>query len=558
MKIEDRVRSTLAARAAAVRDEQKAQVLPVPTNDVAPARQGPGAWTWRRAATLAMAFAVFLAAGAFVWAGFHGGADSVPRSSDDTPAGEAAPSLLTYVNPMGVQIAVDYPSDWQPQSVSQESDPAVTSAGQIGLVVSNASQAMPSPGAATPSPGPLPSDPQLPSDYVTVTILTLDAVLHGPLSPSALPLSMSDAKVVPGDGNIRILEATVSGRPLTISVQAGPDASSSDLALADAIVASIRPSEPNATRDVPSALHTTSFDVEAQPYSLVSGGGFVWVGVYDGMKETGAIDKIDPASGALLGSISLAGRPTWMSSSDGLVWVSVFEGSGASELVGIDADSGQIVRTIPGLAGPILAQSQGVWAIGQDRQTETNALVLIDPTSTQTLRRIDLSGSPIDMAATADSIWLVLLSDPNNGSSTSLVRVADDGSADVVTPIDVRASGIWIATDEANVWLSAWHADLDTTSTIVSAQDGVARSFGSVYNFRPFTVAEGRVWFVAGPGDGPLQGVCAMRLDTQQVDECADVAVGDLEIVREELAYEPSTNTLWVAGDGKLVHRVDL
>jgi hypothetical protein len=247
-----------------------------------------------------------------------------------------------------------------------------------------------------------------------------------------------------------------------------------------------------------------------------------------------------------------------MSSSDGLVWVSVYEGSGVSELVGIDADSGQIVRTIPGLAGPILAQSQGVWAIEQDRQTETSALVLLDPTSTQRLRRIDLSGSPIDMAATADSIWLVLLSDPNNGSSTSLVRVADDGSADAVTPIDVRASGIWIAADEANVWLSAWHADSDTTSTIVSAHDGVARSFGSVYNFRPFAVAEGRVWFVAGPGDGSLQGVCAMRLDTQQVDECADVAVGDLEIVREELAYEPSTNTLWIAGDGKLVHRVDL
>src|SRR5438093_12891224 len=111
MKIEDRVRFTLAARAAAVRDGEEAPLLAA-SPDRAPRRTSAvGHWSWRRVATVGTAFAVFLLAGALVWAGFHGGPDSLPRSSEKTPTGTAAPSMLTYVNPMGVPITLDYPWD---------------------------------------------------------------------------------------------------------------------------------------------------------------------------------------------------------------------------------------------------------------------------------------------------------------------------------------------------------------------------------------------------------------------------------------------------------------
>lgn len=54
---------------------------------------------------------------------------------------------------------------------------------------------------------------------------------------------MSDAKHAPGPVNIRSISVTVSGVSYEISIQGGPQATDSDLAVADAIVASIRPTD---------------------------------------------------------------------------------------------------------------------------------------------------------------------------------------------------------------------------------------------------------------------------------------------------------------------------
>ncbi len=175
-------------------------------------------------------------------------------SSTSGPAtNPTASNLESYVNPMGIPIALDYPSDWYAQSVSQDSNPNASATGrqQVGVVISNIAEAMPSPHAAAPSPGPLPENPNLPQNYVSLSILYLvdpcgstGGCRPGLLRPnSPLPLSMSDAKVAPGLANLAILEATVAMHNLTITLQAGPEASSSDLARADAIVASIRPTE---------------------------------------------------------------------------------------------------------------------------------------------------------------------------------------------------------------------------------------------------------------------------------------------------------------------------
>jgi thiol-disulfide isomerase/thioredoxin len=172
-------------------------------------------------------------------------------TTSKAPSGQSGSSvspavLEQYVNPMGIPITVAYPSEWFAQSVSQ---PVRTASGanggtQIGLVVSDSSAAMPTPDAAAPSPGPLPADPHLPSDFVSITILSTSAQTLPDVPDTPLPLSMRDAKVAPGGANIRILEARVTGWPLTIQVQAGPRATDADLAAADAIVASIRPSDP--------------------------------------------------------------------------------------------------------------------------------------------------------------------------------------------------------------------------------------------------------------------------------------------------------------------------
>jgi hypothetical protein len=156
------------------------------------------------------------------------------------------PSTARYVNPMGIPITLSYPTTWHLQETN---DPNVQGVHRVGgVVVSNASEAMPSPSAPTPSPGPLPTDPALPADFVTVTILARDGPPHWALSDSPLPLSMSNAKIAPSPGpaSIRTLGAVVAGKLISISVQSGPRATSTDLALADAIVASIRPNNKEA------------------------------------------------------------------------------------------------------------------------------------------------------------------------------------------------------------------------------------------------------------------------------------------------------------------------
>lgn len=144
--------------------------------------------------------------------------------------------LATYTNPMGIQISLDYPVEWYGQSVSQTVDPkpeAGVGAKQVGVVVSNTAEAMPAPNVATPSPGPLPENPSLPMDYVTVTVLAVEGQMGDAAADLSLPLSMDDAQVVPGVLNMRILEATVAGTRLTIALSAGPQATSSDIALAE-------------------------------------------------------------------------------------------------------------------------------------------------------------------------------------------------------------------------------------------------------------------------------------------------------------------------------------
>jgi hypothetical protein len=201
----------------------------------------------RRAAVIAAALAIAVVAIAIPIGIVTRDRPSNAGRTTSPDAGQV-PVLNQYVNPMGIQITLDYPATWHAQSVSQTMLPDGTGGKQVGVVISNTAAAMPSVDPSMPSPGPLPNDPQLPPDFVTLTILSSEAQTDQLAPDSPLPLSMGDAKVAPGPANIRSLNVQVAGRSMVISVQSGPKASPTDLALADAIVASIRPTD-SSSRD---------------------------------------------------------------------------------------------------------------------------------------------------------------------------------------------------------------------------------------------------------------------------------------------------------------------
>jgi len=205
----------------------------------------------RRAVVVVSALALFAAAVTFAWSAFHPN-DEPPTSSTQEE------SLQTVENPMDIPIAFSYPNDWIARSVTETTDGLT-----YGAAVSNSAAAVP-----TTDPGPMPSDPALPQDFVRVSIFESDR--RAARQDSQLPLSMDDAGVVPGPGDIRVLDAQVGGVPITIQVSAGPDASSADLSAADAIVASIRPStgsEPSETPS-PSSESSPALKLRGLPFAI--------------------------------------------------------------------------------------------------------------------------------------------------------------------------------------------------------------------------------------------------------------------------------------------------
>jgi hypothetical protein len=161
-----------------------------------------------------------------------------------TPGGS---STAVYIDPAGIPITVDFPTDWFARSFTSSADGL-----SDGVEISNVEAVVP------------PEDPagqSLPLNYVRVTISTSKQQVASSLPDSPLPLSMDDASVTLGPGNTRQLMARVGGVPFVIQVSAGPNASEADLADADAIVVSIRPngSEGSSISGGPSfTLGTTS------------------------------------------------------------------------------------------------------------------------------------------------------------------------------------------------------------------------------------------------------------------------------------------------------------
>jgi hypothetical protein len=148
-------------------------------------------------------------------------------------------------------------------------------------------------------------------DFVTVTILAKEGTISSAPSDSTLPLSMDDAKPAPGPENLRILEAVVAGTPIEIAVSYGQEASSADVAAANAIVASIRPSATGsratetsqATPPVSGAPSTPSSPLVA-PAALTiecqAGGAQIVDGVVQAQADGVHIDVSNPSDAKFL------------------------------------------------------------------------------------------------------------------------------------------------------------------------------------------------------------------------------------------------------------------
>jgi Tol biopolymer transport system component len=294
-------------------------------------------------------------------------------------------------------------------------------------------------------------------------------------------------------------------------------------------------------------------DVGATAGSVAAADGSVWVATYDNDRSAAAVVRIDAATNRVLATIPIEGFAYTIAAGDGAVWVSVDEPHGGTSLVRIDEQSNRITGTVPNITEPIVVDTNGVWAVqGSD-------IVRIDPDTLAIEARIPLEATPFDMASGSGSIWVLELR--SNKTTSPLVEI-DAATSAVSRTVELSGAGVWIAADSDGVWVNGWRPDGTVTDFFVLASGGPPQEAGSVYNFRPFAVAQGRVWFVSGPNDPglPKGGICGLNVSTHAVDACAQPrSIVDLEAAHDPAAYEPVTNTVWVGEyESSLVTRIDV
>jgi hypothetical protein len=239
------------------------------------------------------------------------------------------------------------------------------------------------------------------------------------------------------------------------------------------------------------------------------------------------------------------------------VWAVGANVPGKPNLIRIDPASGETVATLTGIGGPIAVDSGSVWATTQEGSQWS--LVKIDATTKQATT-IPLDGVPYSVAIDGTAVW-VLETNTGNGSgqnASKLVHVsADSGQVVGVIPVDVAYPMIAAGLGEA--WVSQASPEgstairIDATS---NSQEGEPVPVATL--FRPFAVAEGGVWFIAGPGQEVAgSGICRLNAETLKVDICIDP--GTLaDPLLHAVAIDSATGVLWVANYRGSVTRVDL
>ena len=149
----------------------------------------------------------------------------------------------------------------------------------------------------------------------------------------------------------------------------------------------------------------------ASPQSLATGGGSLWVANHDAATVT----RLELASGKVVADIPVPSEPHRVAYGAGAAWVGNWHDNSVSR---IDPATNRVVGApIPigsHYAGNLAVGTGGVWVTSDYRPeaaAEDVVVVRIDPEANRAVETIAAGGHPIDVAATADAVW-VSVADP--------------------------------------------------------------------------------------------------------------------------------------------------
>lgn len=296
--------------------------------------------------------------------------------------------------------------------------------------------------------------------------------------------------------------------------------------------------------------------------AVAAGEGGVWVVVWPdvspGRVSESTLVKIDPMTNEVVAEVVIPGIAGPLAPGFGSVWVSTYSWDTGSSLVRVDATTNEIVAEIPGTGNLPLTAYGSVWTLRTGGTTEQpGPLFRVDPDTNEVVAEIPV---PIelplgDFSAGSDSIWVL----GGRRNDRNLARI-DPTTGSVVATIDldfahtnVFAGGdyVWIGT----VLVGNREDDRPVPARVDPRTNTVSPESLEVEPFRPFAFAEGGLWFVGSPPDGP-GGICRLDPATWNVDACVEPP--SFSRAGIGVAHHPTTSSIWVLGDDGTVARIDL
>lgn len=268
------------------------------------------------------------------------------------------------------------------------------------------------------------------------------------------------------------------------------------------------------------------------PRDLAAKDESVWVS-----SDDGTLTKIDAATNSPTRTIDLGGTAGDVGVGGSRILVAV---PGLGELVVLDAETFEIVERID-LAGPVDALRLSVgtdaaWVVVPGEQVFRIDLGSMEPTA------LDLGGSPVDVAARGEGVWLL---DAETGLNTlDPVTGAPLGSP---TNVDTDETGDLYA-DQGSLWIA--RGSDDTITRISQATGVLTGDFGVPGNYIDMAINDQAVWMLSG---SPTKGFL-IPLDLETGDPLSD----GIEINGDPLEVRTRAGVIWVAvNEAGRVLRID-
>jgi len=240
--------------------------------------------------------------------------------------------------------------------------------------------------------------------------------------------------------------------------------------------------------------------------NLVSGGGFVWAAQASADTGAGRVTKIDPASGAVVGSIEVV-TACGVSADNTDLWVA---SPMLSQAVRYDAATLQERAVIPLGADTfeIAIGPEAVWASGE---SGGGRVWRIDPATNKVVASINLSDStPIGLLTAFGSVWV-------GSRGQGVIYRIDPATNTVAETIKVNGSigGIGVGPDA--IWAAGFEDG--TIYRIDPATNSVSGSLATRYlTLGPPLVAFESIWVAA------LEQDAVLRIDPAAFDGSAATA----------------------------------